>query len=450
VADPAPVRVLSLFSGVGGLDLALRLAVPRARTVCYVEGEAQAVAVLAARMEEGLLDPAPVWGDVSTLDGTALRGAVDLVVAGFPCPPVSVAGKGLGFDDPRWLWPEVVRLVRETRAPFLVVENVRGLLSARDGAVAGTVLGDLADLRFDAEWGVLSAAAVGAPHRRERVFLVGWLADRRGARLQGDRPERAAARAVRRGGGAEVADADATLRVERGSGPARSAPPLDRDAGETVADAGGDGRGLHAGPGEARGEDRGGAPAGSRGLRDRAAGGGVADPDRPDPERPSGLWVPPATRGAEDREPSGPGRRVADHDGGGLEGERLEDPAGELCPPGDELDGRDLPGRERTVGIFPPGPGDAAGWRRVLEVRPDLAPAVTIHEEQAAALDLRRRRGREEEAQPGVRRVAAGLPAGVDASRVDRLRALGNAVVPLQGAVAIRALLLRAGLGGLM
>ena len=167
-----PWRYISLFSGAGGLDLGVKLAVPYARTVCYVEREAFPVSLLVQRMQEGWLDDAPVWSDACTFDGTAWRGAVDCVVAGFPCPPVSVAGKRLGTKDPRWLWPQVARIIRETGCQWVFLENVRGLLSSGDGAAFGTVLGNLADLGFDAEWDVFSAQETGAPHRRERVFVL--------------------------------------------------------------------------------------------------------------------------------------------------------------------------------------------------------------------------------------------------------------------------------------
>lgn len=91
---------LSLCSGAGGLDLGLAIACPGYRAVGYVERETYAAAILVARMEDATLDPAPVWDDLATFDGRPWRGAVDVVTAGYPCQPFSVAGKRKGSDDP--------------------------------------------------------------------------------------------------------------------------------------------------------------------------------------------------------------------------------------------------------------------------------------------------------------------------------------------------------------
>lgn len=174
--DLPPIRVLSLCSGGGGLDLGVVRALTRLgrahRAVAYVEREAYACAVLAARMEEGALAPAPIWSDLATLDARPLRGAVDLVVSGVPCQGNSVAGKRLGRADERWLWPHVERVLSECQPEWFLLENVRGLLSVDRGAAFGDILESLARSGFDAEWLVLGARDVGAPHRRERVFLL--------------------------------------------------------------------------------------------------------------------------------------------------------------------------------------------------------------------------------------------------------------------------------------
>lgn len=176
------LRTLSLCSGVGGLDLGVRLAVPGARTVAYVERDPFAASVLVARMEDEALDRAPVWDDLATFDGTAWRGCVDLVVAGFPCQEVSVAGERRAQDGERWLWRDVARIVRDVEPELVFLENVPGILSAgvEDPATGlvrralGDVLGDLAAFGFDAEWGVLGADDVGAPHRRKRWWCLAY------------------------------------------------------------------------------------------------------------------------------------------------------------------------------------------------------------------------------------------------------------------------------------
>lgn len=160
------LHALHLCSGYGGFELALREW--GVRTVCHVERDAHAAATLVARMEEATLDQAPIWDDLCTFDGEPWRGRVDIVTAGFPCQPFSAAGQRRGLDDERWIWPDIARIIRDVGPRFVVLENVPGLV--RHGLPG--VLSDLASLRFDAEWGLLSAAAVGAPHKRERVWIV--------------------------------------------------------------------------------------------------------------------------------------------------------------------------------------------------------------------------------------------------------------------------------------
>ena len=170
VAVPA-VNVLSLFSGCGGLDLGLRLALPASRVVCCVERDAYAAAVLAARMGEARLDAAPIWSDVTTFDGRPWRGVVDCIAGGFPCQDISNAGQRAGIDGRRsGLWSEFARIIRDVEPRYVFVENVAALV------VRGIerVLGDLADLGFDAEWDVFRASDVGAPHQRARLFILAY------------------------------------------------------------------------------------------------------------------------------------------------------------------------------------------------------------------------------------------------------------------------------------
>lgn len=160
------LHALHLCSGYGGFELALREW--GVRTVCHVERDAHAAATLVARMEEATLDQAPIWDDLCTFDGRPWRGRVGIVTAGFPCQPFSAAGQRSGLDDERWIWPDIARIIRDVGPRFVILENVPGLV--RHGLPS--VLNDLASLRFDAEWGCLSASAVGAPHKRERVWIV--------------------------------------------------------------------------------------------------------------------------------------------------------------------------------------------------------------------------------------------------------------------------------------
>jgi DNA (cytosine-5)-methyltransferase 1 len=156
------LTVGSLFSGIGGLDLGLERAGMEVRW--QVEQDAWCQRVLAKHWPNVIR-----YGDIKTIDWTEVE-PVDLICGGFPCQPVSLAGKRLAQEDERWLWPEFARCLRVLRPRFALVENVPGLLSAG----MGDVLGDLAALGYDAEWDCIPAAAVGAPHQRYRVVLVAY------------------------------------------------------------------------------------------------------------------------------------------------------------------------------------------------------------------------------------------------------------------------------------
>lgn len=163
------VAHLSLFSGIGAIDLGLRLAEPRLRTVGYVERDAFAAAVLVARMEDQALDQAPIWDDLATFPSRLYSGKVDLISAGFPCQPFSAAGKRRGKADDRWLWPLIANTIQATQPRRVFLENVPGVI--RHGLA--DILRDLAEGGYDAEWGLFRADThAGAPHRRQRFFLL--------------------------------------------------------------------------------------------------------------------------------------------------------------------------------------------------------------------------------------------------------------------------------------
>ncbi|RRJ97286.1 DNA cytosine methyltransferase, partial [Opitutaceae bacterium TAV4] len=150
---PTAITHLSLCSGYGGIDLALRQTIACIRTVAYSEIEAFAVANLVAKMEAGLLDAAPVWPDVKTFPWAAFHGCVDILSGGYPCQPFSAAGKRRGKDDPRHLWPHIARGIRICRPAICFFENVEGhiTLGLRD------VLHDLVGMGYRATWGIFSA-----------------------------------------------------------------------------------------------------------------------------------------------------------------------------------------------------------------------------------------------------------------------------------------------------
>lgn len=158
---------LSLFTGAGGGLLGTKLL--GWKCVCAVEIEPYCQEVLVRRQADGWLDPFPIWPDVRTFDGAAWRGRVDVVTAGFPCQPFSSSGKRKGADDLRNGWPHTARILGEVRPSHVLLENVAGLVST---GYIRTVLGDLAELGFDARWSLLSAAHDGAPQARERVWIA--------------------------------------------------------------------------------------------------------------------------------------------------------------------------------------------------------------------------------------------------------------------------------------
>lgn len=165
---------LSLFAGAGVGILGGHLL--GWRTVCAVEFEPYAASVLVARQNDGILPPFPIWDDVRTFDGRPWRGLVDVVSGGFPCQDISAAGNGAGIDGERsGLWREMARIVGEVRPRFVFVEN-SPLLVRRGLAV---VLGDLTELGYDSGWCVMGAADVGAPHQRDRIWIVAHANDGR-------------------------------------------------------------------------------------------------------------------------------------------------------------------------------------------------------------------------------------------------------------------------------
>jgi DNA (cytosine-5)-methyltransferase 1 len=158
---------LALFAGAGGGILGGQLL--GWRTICAVEWSEFPRETLLRRQRDGALPQFPVWDDVQTFDGRSWAGLVDVVSGGFPCQDISAAGKGAGIDGERsGMWTHMARIIGEVRPRFAFVEN-SPMLTSRG---LGRVLGDLAEMGFDAEWGVLGAIDAGAPHIRERIWIV--------------------------------------------------------------------------------------------------------------------------------------------------------------------------------------------------------------------------------------------------------------------------------------
>ncbi len=157
---------LDLFSGIGGISLALN---PWVRTVCYVENDRYCQGVLQSRIRDGDLEAAPIWDDVTTFEPRPWVGAVDIVTAGFPCQDISLAGNGAGLEGERsGLFWEIARIAGEIRPAYIFLENVPAI-TGRGGR---EVVGALASLGYDCRWGVLSAFDVGADHERDRWWCL--------------------------------------------------------------------------------------------------------------------------------------------------------------------------------------------------------------------------------------------------------------------------------------
>jgi DNA (cytosine-5)-methyltransferase 1 len=158
---------LALFAGAGGGILGGHLL--GWRTVCAVEWEQYPASVLCARQNDGLLPPFPIWDDVQTFDGKPWRGIVDVISGGFPCQDISAAGKGVGIEGERsGMWREMARVVSEVRPKYVFVENSPMLVTRG----LERVLGDLTEIGYDTKWLVMGAADIGAPHQRDRIWIL--------------------------------------------------------------------------------------------------------------------------------------------------------------------------------------------------------------------------------------------------------------------------------------
>lgn len=174
---------ISLCAGYGGIDIGLKRAIGNVRTIAFSEIEAYATANLVAKIEAGLMDAAPIWSDLKTFPWKEFYGKVDILSGGFPCQPFSGAGRRAGDDDPRHLWPYIVRGIKQLgRPPIVFLENVEGILTSKlksEGwsdpvgtPVLQHVFRELERLGYQPTAGVFSASEVGAPHQRKRVFIL--------------------------------------------------------------------------------------------------------------------------------------------------------------------------------------------------------------------------------------------------------------------------------------
>ena len=169
---PKPT-IVSFCTGYGGIERGLELVFGGVNPIASCEIESYAITNLVKKMEKGLVVPHPIHTDVKAFQGEYFRGKVDILTGGYPCQPFSMAGKRLGAEDPRHLWPHIARQIRAMRPLWCFFENVEGHIT--EGLQ--DVIHDLGDLGYESTWGIFSAAEVGAPHQRNRVFILAKLAD---------------------------------------------------------------------------------------------------------------------------------------------------------------------------------------------------------------------------------------------------------------------------------
>jgi len=390
-----PRHGLSLCAGGGGLDLGLMLAEPGYHTRAFVEWEDWPRTVLIAAQRAGYFAPAPIWDDLRSFDARPFRGAFDTILAGYPCQPFSAAGKRGGADDPRHLWPEVARVIAECRPEWVFLENVSGHVTLG----LETVLRELWHMGYSPAAGLFSAAEVGAPHQRVRIFILAHTDEPASGygELQPGGEQRFYPQSGSAGAGHhELVDAESDRWRE---GWSRSELWLGRSTtpactGSAVANASG-------------------------GRSSRPAARQDQQPGRAEAQR---AGDPVANTGRAELE----GIERSQHNAGGWQ-----------VPDGYPA----LPGR---TGLHPPGPGDHAGWAAVLAARPDLAPALGFDDclAWAGRLAADPESPGTAAAEPALRRMADGL-----AHRARTLRLLGNGVHPLAAAHAWRTLAAAHGLG---
>lgn len=158
-------KVLDLFSGIGGFSLAAHWL--GWQTVAFVEKDEFCQKVLRKNFED-----IPIYDDIITFSGESFRRKIDIITGGFPCQPFSQAGKQLGASDERYLFPEMLRVIREVEPTYVVAENVRGLLGIESGNTYEEICSSLENLGYEVQSFIIPACAVNAPHRRDRVWII--------------------------------------------------------------------------------------------------------------------------------------------------------------------------------------------------------------------------------------------------------------------------------------
>ena len=164
-------NIISFCTGYSGLELGIKRAGVDVRTIVNVEIEAFCCANMAAKIEEGRMDNAPIWTDLKTFPAREFRGKISGLCGGYPCQPFSSAGKRQGEKDPRHLWPYILKHIRAIGdVQWCFFENVAGHTTMG----LWRVLSDLEEEGYRCAWGIFSAEEVGAPHQRKRVFILAY------------------------------------------------------------------------------------------------------------------------------------------------------------------------------------------------------------------------------------------------------------------------------------
>lgn len=394
---------IELCSGIGWLGIGLQAGCEHIgidyRTVCHVERDAYAASVIVARMADESLDRAVVWDDLKSFDGRAWSGRVDCVTAGFPCQPWSAAGKQKGIKDERWLWPAIVRVIADVEPAIVFLENVPGLIS---GGGLEYVLSDLAAIGFDAEWVSVSAAEVGASHKRERVFILAY--------TRSAREDARSAGVWSRNDSACESGKHVAKSPLRGQRELRQSSECDgqSDGSDGVVGDPQHGTSRNGGTGEQSSQESG----ERRRLRGPVEPSGVLGDSKRD-----GRRVNESRRGQDRGSITGrAGATVADASEPRPQGIGLAEPQRR----------RVIEPRDRDWPIFAPGPSDPR-WREILGGSLDgRLPTLTDEAYDCRAPAIK----------PGVCLLVDGQSLVVDASRADQLRCGGNGVVALQAAVA--------------
>ena len=158
---------LDLFSGIGGFSLGLERVGFKTVGFCEVDPYCR---LLLQKHWKGVT----IHNDIKKLEAKDIKEPIDILTGGFPCQPYSVAGKQKGTGDDRYLWPDMFRVIKEVKPSWIIAENVRGIINIQDGMVFKTVCSDLEAEGFEIQTFIIPAAGVGAPHKRERVWIVGY------------------------------------------------------------------------------------------------------------------------------------------------------------------------------------------------------------------------------------------------------------------------------------